>query len=74
MTARFQAPWTATDEDEPVCGEVVLAIVRQGAAPVVAVLDGDEGWMLAETSAHRAQRFAKPPIAWMRIPDLKETP
>jgi hypothetical protein len=74
MTPKFQAPWVATSEDDPFCGETVLAILRRGAAPVVAVLDGDEGWMLAETPAHNAKRFAEPPIAWMRIPDLKETP
>ncbi len=74
MTPKFQAPWTATEEDEPFCGETVLAILRRSSAPVVAVLDADEGWMLAETSAHTAKRFAEPPIAWMRIPDLKETP
>lgn len=74
MSPKFQDPWTATEDDEPFCGEAVLAIVRRGAAPVVAVLDADEGWMLAETPAHRAKRFTEPPIAWMRIPDLKETP
>ena len=73
MTPKFKPPWIATDEDEPLCGETVLAILRHSSAPVVAVLDGDEGWMLAETPAHSAQRFADLPIAWMPIPRLMET-
>lgn len=74
---RFQAPWVATAEDEPLYGVRVLAILRSQPnhriAPVVMLLEHDEGWMLAETPAHRAFRCEEAPLAWAPIPNFQET-